>query len=576
MKWWQESVFYQIYPRSFYDSTGDGVGDLPGIIRKLDYLQNLGIDAIWLSPHYPSPQFDFGYDIMNYTDVHPEYGDLDDFQRFLEGAHRRGMRVILDLVLNHTSHLHPWFLESRASRASAKRDWYVWRSGQDGEPPNNWRSTFGGPAWEYDATTDQYYYHFFFKQQPDLNWNNIAVKEAMFAAVRFWLDRGVDGFRLDAIETLFEDPNMPDHQASLTQEEMYHQTRNIWWGSGQRDARIQKERREMFRHQVRLPRVHEVLQELRSLVDEYGDILLVGETDDLSYCGDGNNELHMVFNFPMLKTPKLTADWLRANQEARLDQLPKGAWPCNTLGNHDISRLKSRLGDGVHDDAIARMSLVLLLTLRGTPFLYYGEEIGMSDYHFRDVRQLRDRVSLWVYEMETEIYHTPENEALERAVQYGRDKCRTPMQWANAPNAGFSPSGAHTWLPVHSDTLRGVNVADERAHAQSMLNFYREALQVRRENARLVSGEYVPLENREPGLFTFLRRTPETGESVLVALNLDQQAHAVQLPDPPTRLVPLLHSGVPPEHGVSETALPPFGYLVAALDPPPGQDPGAG
>lgn len=354
LKWWQEAVFYQIYPRSFADGNGDGVGDFEGIISRLDYLQDLGIDAIWLSPHYPSPQFDCGYDIANYTAVNPEYGTLGDFKRFLDGAHRRSIRVILDLVLNHTSDQHPWFIESRSSRNTPKRNWYVWRDGRDGGPPNNWYSGFGGSAWEHDSTTDQYYYHYFFKEQPDLNWRNSEVKQAMFDAVRFWLDLGVDGFRLDAIDTIFEDPALPDHTAEVTQPELYRALQTTL--SLEERRRLRKQREAMFRYQHEQPGIHQLIRELRAVIDEYPERMLVGETSDIAYYGDGDNELHLVFNFPLMRTRHLTPAWVRTNQEERLAALPAGAWPGNTLGNHDSPRVYSRFGDGHNDDALARIS----------------------------------------------------------------------------------------------------------------------------------------------------------------------------------------------------------------------------
>ena len=357
----------------------------------------MGIDALWLSPHFPSPQFDVGYDISDYTDVAPEYGTLDDFKRFLDGAHERGMRVIFDLVMNHTSHLHQWFIDSRSSRDHPKRDWYIWRDGNAlrGGPPNNWVSPFGGSAWEYDPATDQYYYHYFLKEQPDLNWRNPEVKKAMWQAVRFWLDMGVDGYRLDAIGTIFENPQMPDQRSNLTEEEM---RRIFKRGFPDRaDKKLVELWESIFEHQVEQEGVHELMQELRCVIDEYPDRVLVGENDNVTYYGDGENELHMVFNFPLMRTNRLTPAWIHANQQERLASLPPGAWPCNTLNNHDFTRVYSRFRDGQHDDAIARCALALMLTLRGTPFLYNGEEIGMSDYQLTDIGLFRDPPAVWFY-----------------------------------------------------------------------------------------------------------------------------------------------------------------------------------
>jgi alpha-glucosidase len=536
LKWWQEAVFYQIYPRSFADGNGDGVGDLLGMIHKLDYLQNLGVDALWLSPHYPSPLFDCGYDIADHTDVAPEYGTLDDFRCFLDGAHQRGMRVILDLVLNHTSDQHPWFIEARSSRDNPKRDWYVWREPRDGGPPNNWFSAFGGSAWEYDPTTDQYYYHYFFERQPDLNWRNPEVKEAMFDVARFWLDLGVDGFRLDAIGTIFEDPTLPDHAADLSPLQLRHLYRTA--RSEQERARLVEQKRALFQYQVDQPDVHTLMQELRALVDEYGDRVLVGETDDIAYYGDGQNELHMVFNFPLMKAERLTPAWVRANQQQRLTALPPGAWPCNTLGNHDSPRVYGRYGDGQNDATLARVSLALVLTLRGTPFLYNGEEIGMTDLLLQDIGQFRDTLGVWLYRAEMEEMGTPPEEALAYAACFTRDKCRTPMQWSNAPNAGFSPAGVRTWLPVNPDYAQGVNVSDQLAdraptplrdaaqgrYAESLLHFYRRMLRLRRGTPALIVGDYTPLHKEAEDYLAFLRHSRADSQVCLVVLNMSGRA----------------------------------------------------
>jgi alpha-glucosidase len=509
LKWWQKSVFYQIYPRSFADGNDDGIGDFQGIIDHLDYLQDLGIDALWLSPHYPSPQRDCGYDISNYTGVAPEYGTLDTFKRFLEGAHLRSIRVILDLVLNHTSHQHPWFIESRSSRDNPKRDWYIWRDGKGDGPPNNWYSVFGGSAWEYDPTTGQYYYHCFLKEQPDLNWRNPEVRQAMWDAVRFWLDMGVDGFRLDAIGTIFEDPTWPDQTAQISLLELRRAFRASYpdFPTGEEMVYLAEQQRSMFQHQLDQPGVHELMQELRTVVDEYPDRVLVGESDEIVYYGDGTNELHLVFNFPLMRTDRLTPAWVRANQEERLAALPPGGWPCNTLGNHDAPRVHSRYGDGQNDDALARLHLALVLTLRGTPFLYNGEEIGMTDLRLEDIDQFRDYPAMSLCHSEIKNGASPD-EALALAAHVTRDKCRTPMQWANAPNGGFSPAGVQTWLPVNPNYARGINVAEQSGDPGSLLNFYRRLLRARRQTPALIAGDYTPLHEEAEDYLAFLRGVP--------------------------------------------------------------------
>ena len=553
LKWWQKAVFYQIYPRSFADGNGDGIGDFIGITEKLDYLADLGIDAIWLSPHFPSPQYDVGYDISDYTDVAPEYGTLEDFKRFLDGAHERGIRVILDLVLNHTSHLHQWFLESRSSRDDPKRDWYIWRDpAPDGGPPNNWLSPFGGSAWEYDPATNQYYYHFFLREQPDLNWRNPEVQQAMWDAVRFWLDMGVDGFRLDAIGTMYEHPEMPSHRSSLTEEEM-RQIFKRGFPDGT-DKQLVELWRVIYEYQVEQDGVHELMQELRRVVDEYPDRVLVGENDNVSYHGDGDNELHMVFNFPLMRTNRLTPAWIRSNQEVRLATLPPGAWPCNTLNNHDSTRVYTRFQDGQHDDAIARAALALMLTLRGTPFLYNGEEIGMSDYRLTGVDLFRDPPAVWFYKALIADGVSPE-EALTLAADASRDRCRTPMQWSAAANAGFSPEGVTTWLPVNPNHADGINVVEQQEDSESLLNFYKRLLRVRRQTPALIDGDYTPLHETSDNYFAFLRQSQETGQTCLVVLNLSEKSDTLKLDLPSQNVHCRFSTHTPADESLSGEAL---------------------
>lgn len=515
-KWWQKAVFYQIYPRSFADGNGDGIGDFKGMIEKLDYLQELGVDAIWLSPHFPSPYVDCGYDISDYENVAPEYGTLEDFKAFLDGLHARGMRLILDLVLNHTSDQHAWFMESKSSKDNPKRDWYIWKPGKGGNPPTNWYSTFGGSAWEYDPTTDEYYYHFFFKEQPDLNWNNPEVKAAMFNAARFWLDLGVDGFRLDAVGTIFEDERYLDHQAKFSQNELLQKEHNAKTEAERKLVMEQWE--ETFRYQHDLPGVHQIMRELRQVMDEYEDRVLVGETEEISFYGNGNDEIHLNFNFPMMRVNRLTADHVKENQQYRLSHLPAGAWPCNTLGNHDCARMLNQFGDGVHDEAIARQNLVLLLTLKGTPFLYYGEEIGMSDHYLEDISQFRDTLALPRYVIARDLMHLSEKEAVALAAQQGRDKCRTPMQWAGDKNGGFSPLGVTPWLPVARNAGEGVNVAAEEGDPHSMLAFYKRLLACRKEHPALQTGDF-ELDTNTPENIVKYDRVSD-GEKITVILNM--------------------------------------------------------
>lgn len=524
LKWWQRAVFYQIYPRSFADGNGDGIGDFPGMIQKLDYLQDLGIDAVWLSPHYPSPQFDCGYDITDYKGIAPEYGTLSEFNRFIAGAHQRGIRVILDLVLNHTSHEHPWFIESRSSRHNPKRNWYVWKDGKVDDngilqPPNNWNSTFDGIAWEFDPPTNQYYYHYFLKQQPDLNWHNPEVKREMWDSVRFWLDLGVDGFRLDAINTIYERPEMPKHPLDMSLASLRRILRDS--RTPEEHAQASRLQKLMFQYQNHQPGLHELMQELRSVIDEYDDCVLVAEDDDIAYMGNGDNELHLVFNFPLMRTGRLTPAWVRANQKERLTTLASispSAWPCNTLGNHDSPRVYSHFGDGKNDQQLARISLALMLTLRGTPFLYYGEEIGMTDNYLEHIDDFRDLLGTWQYQAEIDEFGTPPDLALQYAAKLTRDKNRTPMQWENSPNSGFSPANVRTWLPVNTNYDSGVNVADQAADPASLLKFYQRILSLRKNNPALIGGDYLPLHEHSDDYLAFLRRAEQ--QTCLVVLNM--------------------------------------------------------
>ncbi|MBL8063244.1 MAG: alpha-glucosidase [Anaerolineales bacterium] len=518
LKWWQSAVFYQIYPRSFADGNGDGIGDFIGITQKLDYLKDLGVDALWLSPHFPSPNWDCGYDISDYTGVAPEYGTLEDFKNFLSESHKRNLRVILDLVLNHTSDEHPWFLESKSSRDNPKADWYVWMDA----PPNNWQSCFDGEAWTYVPERNQYYYHYFMKQQPDLNWHNPEVKQAMWDAVHFWLDLGVDGFRLDAIGTIYEDPGLTPHNvpmnlaelrrfSELAQTDEEKKLKDRYWA-------------DMFKNQWGQPGTHELMKELRAILDEYeGDRMLVGEDDNIAYMGNGSDELHLVFNFPLMRTEHITPGHIRQNQTERLQQLnalSNKGWPCNTLGNHDCSRIYSRFGDKLHDTELARLNVALVLTLKGTPYLYNGEEIGMTDYMLTDISQVRDTMGSWYYHaIVTDMGVHPE-EAMIRTAEMTRDKNRTPMHWSNKPNAGFSPDGVETWLPINPNYREGINVWEQEQNPASLLNYYKRLLKVRKSSSALIEGEYTPLHENAQDYFAFLRISEN--QTALVILNYSE------------------------------------------------------
>jgi len=565
-KWWQTALFYQIYPRSFADGNGDGIGDFKGMTEKLDYLHDLGVDAIWLSPHFPSPNWDWGYDISDYCNVAPEYGTLDDFKTFLEETHKRGMRLILDLVLNHTSDEHPWFLESKSSRDNPKADWYVWVD----TPPNNWQSCFDGSAWTYAPERGQYYYHYFMRQQPDLNWRNPAVQQAMWDAARFWLDMGVDGFRLDALGTIYEDPNLTPHTVPMTLAELRrfsevaktpaeHKLKDQYW-------------HEMFKNQWGGPGLHDLMKELRAVLDEYdGDRMLVGEDDNIAYMGNGNDELQLVFNFPLMRTEHINPPHIRKNQKDRLSQLdalPVRGWPCNTLGNHDCSRIHTRFGDRIHDAELARLNAALVMTLRGTPFLYNGEEIGMTDLIITDPTKLRDTMATWYYDQSVNELNVEAAEAAVRAGEMTRDKNRTPMQWSSGPNGGFSPLHVETWLPVNPNYAEAINVKDQQDNPASLLNFYKRLIRVRKSAPALLEGEYTPLAVRSKEYFAFLRITGE--QTVLVVLNYSDQRQELKLKVPGFKTARVLFSSSgrsKADETLTSLTVGAFEALIAELKP---------
>jgi alpha-glucosidase len=497
--WWKHAVIYEVYPRSFQDSDNDGKGDIKGIEQRLDYLKQLGIDAIWITPMYPSPQVDFGYDISDYETFDPDYGNMGDFDALMKAAKSRGIRVIMDIVLNHTSDQHPWFKQSRSSKDNPKRDWYIWRDGKDGGPPNNWQSWFGHSAWTKDPATGQYYYHYFYVQQPDLNWRNPEVRKAMYNVMRFWLDKGVAGFRLDAVSRLFEDPNLHD--------DPYLPGMNVYG-----DRNIQ------HKYTDDLPEIHEVLRELRQLVDSYPNHpVLLSEADEPTIAelskmyGAHADEVQLPMDFQIADVNELSAPKFRKLFD-EVENNPAGGWPEYFFSNHDQPRQWDRYGDGKHNDQIAKLMAVLELMPRATPQMYYGEEIGMKTTDPARKEDVRDPIGITGW------------------PQYkGRDGERTPMQWtAAAPNAGFTSPSATPWLPV-PPSARTVNVETESADPNSLLNFYKLLLKLRHTEPALISGDYVTLSPDDPSVFSFLRGSPagSKAHSVLVALNMSGQEHSV-------------------------------------------------
>lgn len=493
--WWKHAVVYEIYPRSFQDTNGDGVGDINGIIKRLNYLQGLGVHAIWLTPIYASPEVDFGYDISNYEAIDPLYGTMQDFDRLIGAAKRRHIRVIMDMVMNHTSDQSAWFKESRSSRNNPKRDWYVWRDGKGpGIPPNNWQSEFGGSSWTYDSPTKQWYYHRFYSAQPDLNWRNPAVQQAMFNVCRFWLNKGVAGFRLDAITSLFEDPQFRD--------EMVNPGKTHLGGLDVKDNLVRN-----------LPEVHVVMRSLRKLVNSYpGDRVLIGEThlhnsqEQLLWYGKNNDELQLPMDTQVGFIKKLDVDQFRTKINQAETEL-NGKMPLFVFDNHDSIRSWDRFGDGIHNAAIARIIATILLTTRSASLIYYGQEIGMVTTPPKTKAEVQDPVGKVGW---------PKHK--------GRDGERTPMQWTPGKNAGFS-TAEKTWLPIAAN--KTVNVQVESSDPKSLLNWSKHLIAIRTNNPALYEGRNIMVNSSDPNVLSYLRMNPKQGPSVLVAMNFTSQSHTV-------------------------------------------------
>jgi len=479
--WWKHGVIYQIYPRSFYDSNGDGIGDIRGILSRIDYLQDLGIDAIWLSPINKSPMYDFGYDISNYREIDPVFGSIKDFRELVKEAHKRGIRIIMDLVMNHTSHLHPWFLSSRLSRKNEKRDFYIWQDGKHNGPPNNWQSTFGGGAWTWDEMTSQYYLHSFLEEQPDVNWRSPGLKKAMFGEIRYWLDMGVDGFRLDVVNWFIKDKKFRNNPSipglPFLQKHLYDRNR---------------------------PEVNDLLREFRTLLEEYDDRMAVGEVftfppgkPELSaqFLGDGTDELNLAFDFSLLYRLWNAKQFYRCIKRWN-SAVPEKGWPCYVLSNHDQPRSMSRYNRGNDSANRAYVAAMLHLTLRGTPFIYYGEEIGMKN-------TILSRENL----------HDPVGKRFWPFFP-GRDASRSPMQWSPDKNAGFST--ATPWLPVNID-YTAVNVKNQLRDDYSLLHFYRRCIALRKTNPALSRGDWIPVIKGKKGILAYFRVHGEN--KVFIVLN---------------------------------------------------------
>ena len=495
--WWNHAVIYEIYPRSFQDSNADGTGDLNGITRRLDYLQSLGVDALWLSPVYPSPQIDFGYDISDYENIDPRYGTLADFDRLIAEARKRNIRIIMDMVLNHTSDQHKWFQQSRSSKTNPKRDWYIWRDGKPGgapgtNPPNNWMSMFGHSSWQYDAITGQYYYHQFYKQQPDLNWRNPDVEKAMFGSMRFWLDKGVAGFRLDAINYLFEDPNIAD--AKLT--------------GGLNEFGDPKQSRDPY---YDMPEEHDVARRMRIMTDKYpGARVLIGEVYlddpaalDVWYGGARHDELQLPMDMAVGFAKQFDAPTLRKALQDAATKID-GNQPLFVFDNHDNHRSWDRLGDGIHNAEIARVIATVLMTTRATALMYYGQELGMVTSTPTRKEDVQDPIGVTGWPKEK-----------------GRDGERTPMQWDASTNSGFTTS-SKPWLPV-PPSASTVNVATEEKDSASLLNWYKKLIAMRRTNPALHEGAFRMLDAGNTSVLSYLRQGVNGSPAVLVMMNVSAE-----------------------------------------------------
>lgn len=518
-QWWKESVVYQIYPRSFKDSNGDGIGDLQGVIQKLDYLNELGIDVLWLCPIYDSPNEDNGYDIRDYCAIMKEFGTMQDFDELLVQAHQRNLKIVMDLVVNHTSDEHEWFQKSRKMPPNKYRDYYVWKDGKDGNEPTNWSATFGGSAWKYDESVQKYYLHLFAQKQPDLNWENHEVRKDIYEMMRWWLDKGVDGFRMDVINSISKDQHFPDAE----------KLSNKKYASG-------------WKYTSNGPRVHEFLQEMNREVLSRYDIMTVGETggvsteDAINYAADDRHELNMIFQFehidlgtdengkwndtpvPLDKFKEIIIKWQTA--------LDGKAWNSLYLGNHDQPRSVSRFGnDGEYRVESAKLLATLLFTLQGTPYIYQGEELGMTNVQFDSIEQYRDIETFNIYKEFVDRNPADKEKIMRYIHAKGRDNARTPMQWDSTSNAGFTTGTP--WIQVNPN-YKGINVDESLANPDSILNYYKVLIKLRKEYPVLVYGKFIPLMEGQNELFCYLRRLEE--KTIFVVLNFSDIHMQIKLP----------------------------------------------
>jgi alpha-glucosidase len=515
-KWWKESVAYQVYPRSFMDSNGDGIGDLKGVTAKLDYLKELGIDVIWLSPMYKSPNDDNGYDISDYQDIMEEFGTMADFNELLEGVHKRGMKLILDLVINHTSDEHPWFIESRSSKDNPKRDWYIWRDGKDGQqPPNNWESIFSGPAWRYDKETEQYFMHIFSARQPDLNWENPEVRSALYDMVNWWLEKGIDGFRVDAISHIKKEPGFPDMP-----------------NPGNLDYVP------CFPYMMNVDGIDEWLKEFSQKTIKNYDVMTVGEANGVGlddtdkWVGEENGYFNMIFQFEFLSLwdkdseGRVDVRALKRNLTKWQKGLEGKGWNALFIENHDQPRRVSSWGnDKNYWKESAKMLGALYFLMKGTPFIYQGQEIGMTNVQFPTIHDYNDVGMINYYHVETAKGRS-HDEIMQVIWKQGRDNARTPMQWDTTNLGGFT-SANQTWLGVNPNYTE-INVEAQLNDPDSILSFYKKLIRLRKENPVFVYGTYDLLAANHPKLFVYTRRLGK--QKVIVINNFSEESTRLRLP----------------------------------------------
>ena len=518
--WWKESVVYEIYPRSFKDSNGDGIGDIQGIIEKLDYLKDLGVNVLWIGPIFQSPMDDNGYDISDYQDIHPDYGTVEDYDRLLEEAHKRDIKILVDLVVNHTSDEHKWFEESRKSVDNPYRDYYIWKPGKDGKEPNNWGSVFGGSAWEYDEATDMYYLHNFSKKQPDLNWENPKVREEIYEMMKWWCDRGIDGFRMDVISMISKDQRFLD---GVVKDGLFGDPGPYTFHG---------------------PRVHEFLQEMnREVLSKY-DIMTVGETSGVTiedaklYAGADRNELNMVFQFEHVSIGdgdygKWTTDRYDFMEFKQImndwqEKLDENTWNSLFLDNHDQPRCVSRFGNDSDEycDISAKMLATCLHMMKGTPYVYQGEELGMRNAYFDDLSKYKDIESLQFYDLYTSN-GCIDPETMMKALQLrGRDNARTPMHWNAEENAGFTEGTP--WIDMNPD-YKTVNAEAQVGNEDSVFSYYKKLIQLRKDNEIVVYGDYKAIDRENEKIFAYERVLGD--EKILTVCNFTEDLTEFQIPE---------------------------------------------